>query len=1223
MAREPDHLKATKDAGAGRDATVPGATRGAAEAGVPLAPGTKLLARYRIEHEIGRGGMGIVYAARDEKLERTVAIKVLPVRAIDAETRERFLREARAAAALNHPAIVAVYDAGEADGRPFLVMEHVDGTSLDDRPPASIEEALAISRTVCDALEHAHRRGVVHRDLKPGNIIALRERGESGCKLTDMGIALTRGSARLSASGAIVGTPHYMAPEQALGEEVDGRADLYALGVMLYAWSAGRLPFDGDDALAVVSQHIHAPVVPPRTFRPDLPSGLEPLILALLAKSPAERPPSAAQVREALAAVGVAGSEAERPGVTIEGLMRGRLVGRRDELERLSRMWRAVLEGRASSALGGGRLALISGEPGVGKTRLAWEVTATARLDGAPVVSGGCYENEATTPYLPFVEAFRRLTGERDDAALGKLLGDTASEIARLAPEIEARLGPFPDRPRLGPPEERLRLFDHVARFLRRVAAPRGLLVFLDDLQWADHGSLALLHWLLRQLADDRVLFLGTYREVELDRAHPLSKALVSWERERLATRIRLDRLDRAATARMLRTLLGETDLSEEFVGALYAETEGNPFFVEEVVKTLVAEGNIVHEGSSWRRRQSSGEFALPQSVKAAIGSRLDRVSEACSDLLRTAAVLGKEFGFDELASVAGGSEDELLDALDEATAAQLVAPVRGETFRFTHDKIREVLYEELNPVRRRRVHARIASGLAELERGGRRVAVEDLAHHFVESGDEENGLVWAGRAAEAAITVFAYDEAQAMLARARECAEALGRESEVARIDERMGEASLARGDVNGAIERFERALAAAGDDAAWNRLRTKLGEAYVVSGDGRGLEHVCAALAELDPVRQAKETAHALTIEARYSHLRGELQRAAATYRRAIEMAEREGDGPLLVRAYSMYAGTLQHLAEYDESDAMARRAIEVGRRERLPEGEMLGFEFLSENELNRGRWRESIGYGEREEALAAECHARERYGWAQMRAFALVWLGRLAEAAVIVRRGLEASEWTGDLRLALFMRMAEALHERELGRLDAARDGARAVMEEADAKGLLSHRIFSRSYLVGTLMRIQDAAQADAAREAAEQALRHARVAVELLDRGESAGVALMETPVIAEALLRGGDLAEVRRLLARHEPLARRPGSEQRLAQNRRIAGLVALLEGRAAEACALLDEAIAAFEARGSVIDLAQALGDRAEALRREGQAAAAAAEESRAAGIRARLRNPR
>src|SRR4030095_13546543 len=204
------------------------------------------------------------------------------------------------------------------------------------------------------------------------------------------------------------------------------------------------------------------------------------------------------------------------------------------------------------------------------------------------------------------------------------------------------------------------------------LAAARGLLFFMDDLHWADQGTLSLLHYLLRHLRNDRVLVLAAYREIELDRAHPLASALVEGTRERLATRRVIGRLSHADTGALVATLFGMRSVSDEFVTALYRETEGNPFFIEEVIKSLIEQGQIYREEEGWGRKEMH-ELAIPQSVKEAIGRRLTRLGEAAADVLRTAAALGKNFSFRELAAVTAAGDDALLDALDEASAAQLI----------------------------------------------------------------------------------------------------------------------------------------------------------------------------------------------------------------------------------------------------------------------------------------------------------------------------------------------------------------------------------------------------------------------------------------------------------------------------------------------------------------------------------------------------------------------
>src|SRR6185369_11403687 len=665
---------------------------------VPLV-GTILRDRYRLDSELGRGGMGTVYRATDLELQREVAVKVLATTAQNSDARERLVREARSAAALNHPHIVTIHDVGEASGFPFLVMELVAGPRLSQARPTEITRIVNIAVQICDALEHAHNNQIVHRDLKPDNVLLSGSSESSNVKLADLGLALPAYGARISRSGVIVGTAAYMAPEQALGQTIDGRADLYALGVLLYDLTTGRVPFTGDDPLTIISQHVHAHIVPPRVLCPDIPPGLETVIVRLLAKDPAQRFSTASETRAALLE-SLKNTESvpveTAPVVAIlDALSRGRLVGRNDELAEARELWQRAREGR-------GHGVLLSGEPGAGKSRLAREITIQAAVDGALVLSGGCYEYEAATPYLPFVEAFRRwVREEKSDEHLREILGETATQIAKLAPEIETRLGPFPGRQELAAHEERLLFFDAVVQVFSNIARRQSLLFYADDLHWADRGTLWLLGHVLRQLRNERVLIVGAYRETELDRTHPLAKSLVDWNRERLTTRIALRRFNESETGDQLGALLGER-VSGEFAIAVHRETEGNPFFVEEVLKALIEKGSVRRESGKWRRCDVD-QMMIPQSVKEAIGHRLDRVSQNCNDVLRVSAILGKVFTFEELSATAEQNEDLLLDALDEATGAQLIAAGSGDSFSFTHDKIREVLYEELNPIRRRR----------------------------------------------------------------------------------------------------------------------------------------------------------------------------------------------------------------------------------------------------------------------------------------------------------------------------------------------------------------------------------------------------------------------------------------------------------------------------------------------------------------------------------------
>jgi tetratricopeptide (TPR) repeat protein len=762
------------------------------------------------------------------------------------------------------------------------------------------------------------------------------------------------------------------------------------------------------------------------------------------------------------------------PAVAIlDALSRGRLIGRASELAEARQLWQRALDGH-------GHAVLLSGEPGAGKTRLARELTIQAAVDGAVVLTGGCYEYEATTPYLPFVEAFRRFVREeKDDEKLRTVLGDDAPQIAKLAPEIETRLGPFPARTELAPHEERLLFFDAVVQVFSNLARSKGLLFYADDLHWADRGTLWLLTHLLRQMREERALIVGCYRETELDRAHPLSRALLDWNRERLATRITLRRFEVAETNEQLSALLGES-VSAEFGEAVHRETEGNPFFVEEVLKALIEQGSVRRESGRWQRCDL-GELVIPQSVKEAIGSRLDRVSEQTNDVLRVAAVLGKTFSFEELQAAAENfSEDVLLDALDESTTAQLINTGGAESFTFTHDKIREVLYEELNPIRRRRLHRHAAEGLERrgIPRDGDRqgvtsvCAVERLAYHYIQAGDYERGLTYAKHAATAAEKVFAFDEAVAAYSRARDCAEALGLVEEQVTLEEAIGKTYLMHGESIAAGEHFERAMALTDDRNVRARLQTEVAGSLVTTGDQRGIKYLHEALKVLDPEKEPLETANAISNEARFHHL-------AARHRQAIELLNRAAElvapfaeadsvstfaAPIISQVYTYLAGAYQHYGLYDDSNAWAQRAIDFGERHNVSFAQAAGIEFLAENGMHTGNYAASFDYALSERAIAERIHSRERRAWTNFSAgLSSFLLGNFERAESEYTEGITLAETIGERRVLLLLKadyaVSLAAKGVRLGRdtdesrslLDAALETARQASEASDAPGL----------------------------------------------------------------------------------------------------------------------------------------------------------------------------
>jgi serine/threonine-protein kinase len=322
----------------------------------PIAPDTIVDGRYRAERRLGSGGMAEVWCAEDEVLGRRVALKLMGGRfAESAEYRERFRREAQAAAGLTHPNIVAIFDRSEWDGTPYIAMELVDGRTLKElvleRGPLPPEIAISLTEQILRALGYAHRRGIVHRDVKPQNVIL---DGEGQAKVADFGIARAGDTSEMTQTGAIVGTVQYLSPVQAEGHPVDRRADLYSTGIVLYELLTGRVPFDGEAPISIAIKQINEPPVPPGQLRPGVPPALEAVVMRALEKDPARRFQSA---EEFIAALERARHAPARP-VVLEETPGEPWV---DEEPRGTRWWVWALALLALVAIGVGAYLLLAG----------------------------------------------------------------------------------------------------------------------------------------------------------------------------------------------------------------------------------------------------------------------------------------------------------------------------------------------------------------------------------------------------------------------------------------------------------------------------------------------------------------------------------------------------------------------------------------------------------------------------------------------------------------------------------------------------------------------------------------------------------------------------------------------------------------------------------------------------------------------------------------------
>ncbi len=731
--------------------------------------------RYRLDAELGRGSMGVVHQAHDLLLDREVAVKVYSAARLGTEGRSRLLDEAQAAAKLNHPNIVSVYDAGETEESSYIVTELTVGESLHTRRPKALDDILVIAQQVCAALEHAHTHDIVHRDLKPENIIITND---GAAKLTDFGLARPVAS-RITSQGAIIGTVFYLAPELALGKRFDGRADLYALGVMLYELTTGSLPFTADDAMAVISQHLHAPVVPPRAKNAEIPPMLDALIVSLLNKDPKDRPASAAEVFGFLISPDIL----EQTTISDEELSMlkrigpGQLVGRDQELRQARGLWSRMLSGQ-------GQMLLLSGEAGIGKTRLVRELATHAQVSGGQALVGSCYA-EGVMPYTPFTQILRRaFDGESgEDLNLPEFV---LADLLTLVPALRLKYPDIQPKPALEDPEaEQQRMFENLAIFFYALSDRAPLLLIVEDVHWADSGTLTLLRHMARHTRQRRVMIVTTHREVGPEEARLFHEMLLDLNRERLVSRIRLPRLDREQTKEMLALLFAE-EITPAFVDGIYGETEGNPFYIEEVCKALVESGKLYFADGRWER-PSMEEIGIPQSVQVAIQSRVRVLPADAQEILCLAAVLGREFEFDILLEASEQDADVLVDALENAERVQIIETVSrqgGGIFSFVHALIPTTLVESTRTLQRRRLHRHAAAAIEDQHPDD----FEVLAYHYTQAGDLEKAAKYLLQAGDRARGLYAHQEAIKSYRQALEFLEKAGDLEQVARTLMKLG---------------------------------------------------------------------------------------------------------------------------------------------------------------------------------------------------------------------------------------------------------------------------------------------------------------------------------------------------------------------------------------------------------------------------------------------------
>ena len=885
----------------------------------------RMLLHYRIINKVGEGGMGQVYRAEDTKLGRYVALKLLaPEATRDQTAKRRLLAEAQSASVLNHPNIVTIYAIEEADGVDFIVMEFVEGETLTSHLAVNgalpLTSLLDIGIQVADALEEAHTAGLIHRDIKPGNIL-LTPKGVA--KVTDFGLAkMVRLStdeidrealtlaANLTGPGIVLGTAAYMSPEQTRGEQLDPRSEIFSLGSLLYEAATRTRAFAGPSVLAIMHAIAAVDPAPPSKLRPELPREFDLIIERALAKDKTRRYTSAREMADALRSLrtSITGTWSGIPIVYDPDLIdrsAPQFVGRAPEITKLEGLLQQTIEGT-------GRIVFITGEPGIGKTSLSDEFLRRARKHqtGFLISRGRCVEQYGTgEAYLPFLDAMGELLQAPGRERIAAVMRTYAPTWCMELPTAFVSSGSFEklQQETIGATKERM--MREMGDALGVLASASPVVLLLEDLHWADPSSVDLLRHLSQRIATQRLLIAGTFRPEDIERTgHPLKHYKAEMQAHNLCDELALGSWSREHIAEYVDATFSPNDFPLDLTSLVHEKTEGHPLFAANLLQYLGEQGDLSKVNGRWTlvRPLSEMDLVAPESVRAMISKKMDALDPEERRALQFASIEGTEFLSSVVARLLGVDEIDLEESLARIAKSHRLIDIQGEEelpdgtlttrYRFSHALYQNFLYSDLVNKRRVRLHQQAGEQL--LTHYGNRAPqiATQLAIHFEQGRDFPGAIEYLIHAGDHAAKLYGYAEAEEHYTRALSLVAKLPNDEQ----HEKLATLYHKRGTVNHALSNFTQA---AKDFAGM------LDQARVLSS----LELQSTAL-------------NALTMTLFFSH---RLDEMVARANEALEVAEQAGSEKLKVE--TIFLMGLKHCCYGDlkEAKRLLDEAVATSRR------------------------------------------------------------------------------------------------------------------------------------------------------------------------------------------------------------------------------------------------------------------------------------------------------
>ncbi len=816
--------------------------------------GSTIDEKFKVLEIIGEGITSFVLKVFDIRSNREFALKVLKPHITSSYIEHiiRFKKEATIINSFDHPNIVKTYGIGEFKGYPYVIMELLNGTNLSsillENKPIKINEALEITLNIAKALEYVHSKGIIHRDIKPANIFITEnvlDKSKS-VKVLDFGVSILLDAEELKTPLAISGTWAYMSPEAIgiINKVLDERSDIYSFGILIYHIFTGKAPIYGADINTII--HMHAAFNPlnPSEVNPDIDITLEKIILKLIAKDPEQRYS------------------------TVSGLIydlnryinggRNFNIGCKDKKKKMSsyismiereRETQVLLEAIKDASNKKGSTVLIAGESGVGKSRLVREIRSYVYNNNGLFLKGRCINNENKNPYQPFKDIIDDYINKYNDydtdmqleetSRLRNVLGDLGGCITTLNPRTVRILGETARISLLEPNRELKRFLITVADFFLNLASKkRFCVIFIDDLQWVDSGSINILEEIVKGVCKSNLLVIGTYRDDEVAENSGIKKFYMKNVNSHSIQLLKLYPLSYDGTEKLLELSIGECvhDLPG-FSKYVYTKSGGNPLYATNLIRTLEDNSILVFEDDKWTLNWDAlNDFDLPENIVGIVLKRLANISANQRSALEKAAIIGRNFDAGILEMLSDIGWTELVNILDQISDIQIIEPLTEKgMYIFTHDRIRDAVLEKMSVKETRKLHYKLAEILETLYEDDKEHYFFDIVHHYIESCDRKKALKYVIPAAYKSKESFATEDALRYFKLAEEYVEDYKQLSpnDFIYIYNDMVEAYIIVGDSDKAVNIAKKILPFYDNALDRAKILSKIGTAYFKKGN------------------------------------------------------------------------------------------------------------------------------------------------------------------------------------------------------------------------------------------------------------------------------------------------------------------------------------------------------------------------------------------------------